>query len=79
MKKIISIAFICLFALFIGWNTYQNNNSMQLPDTAIGNIKALANIKPPVGDCATLCASPGYMCIIKYSNGASTSCPDSWK
>lgn len=74
-KKILGVTFIAAFALAIGWNMNQTNNEVNLSDLTLDNVEALAGGE---GGSGGHCSRSGYMCIIKYSDGSSTSINGRW-
>lgn len=58
---------------------YQQNKQYDgLSELAPANVEALARNEGS-SDCQNFGPNSGYMCIINYTNGTSTSCPGRWK
>lgn len=75
-KALYAVAVIATIAI-AGWN-YQQNKEVELSELALANVEALARNEGS-NDCHNFCPRSGYMCIINYANGTSTSCPGRWK
>lgn len=72
--KIFTVAIMAAIAVTAGWNINQNKNEVKLADLALNNVEALASGESSGG----YCSHPGYMCIINYSNGSSTTISGRW-
>lgn len=77
MKKALYTVAVIATVAIAGWN-YQQNKEVELSDLAMANVEALARNEGS-SDCQNFCPNSGYMCIINYTNGTSTSCPGRWK
>lgn len=73
-KKIFGVAIMAAIAVTAGWNMSQNENEVKLSDLALGNVEALASGEGSGG----YCSNPGYMCIIRYSDGTSSTINGRW-
>lgn len=74
-KKIFGAALIAAMALAAGWNFNQSKNEVSLSDLALANVDALASGEGGGG----YCPRSGYACIIKFSDGTSTTIMGHWK
>lgn len=73
-KNIFGVALIAAMAVAAGWNFNQSKNEVNLSDLALTNVEALASGESSGG----WCANSGYGCIIRYSDGTSTTLWGHW-
>lgn len=76
-KEIIKTIILAVVVLAVGLSFNHNTESLPLTDLALNNVEALAN--ETGSECGMYCKSSGRGCIIVYTNGAMTTCPNVWK
>lgn len=73
-KKIVGVVIMAAIAVTAGWNMSQSENNVKLADLTLSNVEALARGEGSGG----YCSNPGYMCIIRYSDGSSSTVSGKW-
>ena len=74
-KRILKIVFASAFVLVAGYSVYASQQNAEMSDLALANVEALAQYE---SDGDTYCPKPGYMCIIKYTNGTYSTYNGRW-